>query len=152
MDWSENTLWWILAGVLVAAEMTTGTFYLLMLALGAAAGALAAHAGAALPAQLIWAAAVGAGATALWHVIRGGRPTSAAASENPDVNLDIGQTLVVPAWLPDGTARVSYRGAEWSVRAAQSQSELRRAGLHRIVAMHGSELTLEFVSQPGPAL
>ena len=37
MDWSASTGWWLAAGVLVAAELATGTFYLLMLALGAAA-------------------------------------------------------------------------------------------------------------------
>ena len=34
MDLSSPTLWWLLAGALVAAELATGTFYLLMLALG----------------------------------------------------------------------------------------------------------------------
>jgi membrane protein implicated in regulation of membrane protease activity len=37
MDWNWATAWWIVAGVLVAAELATGTFYLLMLAAGAAA-------------------------------------------------------------------------------------------------------------------
>ena len=44
MDLSLSTWWWIVAGVLVAAELATGTFYLLMVAIGCAAGALAAHA------------------------------------------------------------------------------------------------------------
>ena len=39
MDFSAPTLWWVLAGVLVVAELLSGTFYLLMIALGAAAGA-----------------------------------------------------------------------------------------------------------------
>ena len=42
---AESTLWWIVTGVLVALELATGTFYLLMLSLGAVASALAAHAG-----------------------------------------------------------------------------------------------------------
>ena len=37
MDWSASTVWWLAAGVLVAAELATGTFYLLMLALGCVA-------------------------------------------------------------------------------------------------------------------
>ena len=45
MSWAASTVWWVVAGVLVAVELATGTFYLLMLALGAAAAALAAHAG-----------------------------------------------------------------------------------------------------------
>jgi len=43
---NNPTIWWLVAGALVALELTTGTFYLLMLALGAAAGAVVAHAGA----------------------------------------------------------------------------------------------------------
>src|ERR671928_123616 len=34
MDISASTFWWVAAGVAVAAELTTGTFYLLMVALG----------------------------------------------------------------------------------------------------------------------
>ena len=30
----ESTIWWLLAGGLVVAELLTGTFYLLMLAVG----------------------------------------------------------------------------------------------------------------------
>ena len=36
----HSTAWWLLVGLLVIAELLTGTFYLLMLALGAIAGAL----------------------------------------------------------------------------------------------------------------
>ena len=52
MDFSAPTLWWVAAGVLVAAELATGTFYLLMIALGAAGAAAATRArGGAAPAQ-----------------------------------------------------------------------------------------------------
>ena len=60
MDWNPATLWWLATGALVAAELATGTFYLLMVALGCAAGALAAHAGLATTPQLATAALVGA--------------------------------------------------------------------------------------------
>ncbi|HNN34802.1 MAG TPA: NfeD family protein, partial [Ottowia sp.] len=50
---ADSTVWWIAAGLLVAAELLTGTFYLLMLAIGGVAGALAAHAGLSLSAQLV---------------------------------------------------------------------------------------------------
>ncbi|MEK9804034.1 MAG: NfeD family protein, partial [Curvibacter sp.] len=49
---ADTTLWWLAAGILVAAELVTGTFYLLMLALGLGAGALAADAGLAGTVQL----------------------------------------------------------------------------------------------------
>lgn len=64
MDFSAPTLWWILAGLLVAVELATGTFYLLMLATGAVAGALAAHAGLPPSAEIVAAAIVGGGTAA----------------------------------------------------------------------------------------
>ena len=42
---SAATVWWVLAGIAVAVELSTGTFYMLMLALGLAAGAIASHLG-----------------------------------------------------------------------------------------------------------
>ena len=41
----QSTIWWLAAGIVVAAELLTGSFYLLMLALGLAAAAIAAHLG-----------------------------------------------------------------------------------------------------------
>ena len=73
MDWSASTGWWLTAGVLVVAELATGTFYLLMLALGAAAGALAAHAGLGFTAQMAVAALLGGGAVVVWHQRRRNR-------------------------------------------------------------------------------
>jgi membrane protein implicated in regulation of membrane protease activity len=118
MDLSPAVFWWIAAGVLVAVELATGTFYLLMLALGAAAAALAAHAGLAFAMQLVIAALVGGGAVAGWHQRRQRQPQSPPASANRDVNLDIGERVHVAHWLADGTASVHYRGAQWSARYA----------------------------------
>ena len=73
MDWNTPTLWWLATGALVAAELATGTFYLLMLALGAACGALAAHLGFASTAQVAAAALVGGGAAAGDGGVRGDR-------------------------------------------------------------------------------
>ena len=65
MDLSASTWWWIITGVAVAAELATGTFVLLMLAIGLAAGAIAAHLGLGVTGQLVTAAVVGAAAVAL---------------------------------------------------------------------------------------
>lgn len=137
MDWSAATLWWLAAGALVAAELVTGTFYLLMIALGAASGAVAGHAGLALPLQIVTAALVGGGATALWHVRQRRHPRVPAGSD-PDVNPDIGRHVRVEAWDSDGTARVVYRGAAWSVRHAGGGAPA--PGEHTIVAVDGSQL------------
>ena len=45
MDWNAPTWWWLAAGALVAAELATGTCYLLRLARRCAAGALGEAAG-----------------------------------------------------------------------------------------------------------
>jgi len=138
MDFSAATLWWVIAGVLVAVELATGTFYLLMMAIGAVAGALAAHAGLGATAQVVAAAVVGGGATAAWHLRRARAPRSAPAQANRDVLLDIGGTVQVDAWSERGTARVHYRGADWAVRYSGTGTPA--PGLHRIVALEGNEL------------
>jgi membrane protein implicated in regulation of membrane protease activity len=141
MNLSEATLWWVVAGVLVAVELATGTFYLLMLALGAAAGALAAHAGLGFNGQIVIGALVGGGATALWHWKRRQTHSDPAPPEtNRDVQLDIGQRVHVADWAEDGTARVDYRGASWQVRYAGAGQPV--PGLFVIVAVDGNVLRL----------
>jgi membrane protein implicated in regulation of membrane protease activity len=138
MDWSAPTGWWLAAGALVAAELFAGSFYMLMLALGCAAGALAAHLGVGFGNQVFTAALVGAGTTALWHYRRARAPRSAPVESNRDANLDIGQTLRVGAWEGDGTARVAYRGSAWTVQYQGTASPA--PGLHVIVAVQGNRL------------
>ncbi|MCE4539964.1 NfeD family protein [Pelomonas sp. P7] len=140
MDWSLATAWWIAAGVLIAVELATGTFYLLMLALGACAGALAAHAGLGPPGQMLCAALVGGTATFLWHRRRE-RHHPAPAASNPDVNLDVGQSVHVDAWSADGLAQVQYRGAAWRARYVGNLPA--QGGRHVIRAVDGSCLLLD---------
>jgi membrane protein implicated in regulation of membrane protease activity len=73
-DWM---VWLAAAGVLIVLELFTGTFYLLMMAIGLAFGALAAWLGAAMPVQTIVAAVVGIAGTGLLH-----RRTSTWTSAN----------------------------------------------------------------------
>ncbi len=138
---AESTVWWLLTGTAVAVELLTGTFYLLMLAIGLAAGAVAAHAGASTPWQLVVAAVIGGSAVAAWHVRRGGRPSAPAAGANPDVNLDIGETVQVHGWNDDGTATVKYRGANWTVVALEGS--VHGTGAHRVREVVGSRLVVE---------
>jgi membrane protein implicated in regulation of membrane protease activity len=141
MDMADSTVWWLLAGGAVAVELMTGTFYLLMLAIGLAAGAIAAHLGGGLAVQLIAAGAVGGGAVAGWRALRGRRPAEPAPGANRDINLDVGETVTVDAWRPDGTAQVRYRGATWTV--ALVPGALPAPGVHRIREVVGSHLVVE---------
>ena len=138
---AESTIWWLLTGSAVAIELVTGTFYLLMLAIGLAAGAIAAHAGASPTLQLLTAAFIGGGAVAAWHLQRGRRPAELTASSNRDVNLDIGEIVHVDAWNPDGTASVKYRGAQWTVVADGGTDH--STGPHRVREVVGSRLVVE---------
>jgi membrane protein implicated in regulation of membrane protease activity len=116
MDWSASTWWWIAAGVLVAGELATGTFYVLMLAIGCAFGALAGYAQISFLAQAAVAAAVGGAAVLAWDRTRKRDPARLAPAANRDINLDIGEQVQVDGWNADGTARVPYRGSSWNVR------------------------------------
>lgn len=140
MDLSGATFWWVAAGAAVAAELATGTFYLLMIALGLSAGALASHLGLGTTGQIVTAALIGASATAAWHWKRAHAPRSAPAERNRDVNLDIGETIHVTAWSENGTARVDYRGTQWTARLAPGAA--RTAGSHRVAAVEGNWLVL----------
>ena len=141
MDWNSATPWWIVAGALVAAELASGTFYLLMLALGCAVGALAAHLGLSLTGQVLAAAMVGGAAVVGWHLKRSRMPQAAPAASNPDVNLDIGQSVQVGVWSADGRTEVRYRGAVWQARFIGGAPAL--SGRHVIRAIEGSCLLLD---------
>ncbi|HEX5738331.1 MAG TPA: NfeD family protein, partial [Hydrogenophaga sp.] len=112
---SDSTLWWLLAGSAVALELFTGTFYLLMLAIGIVAGALAAHAGAGTAMQLVTAALVGSAAVIGCYLIKRRRPADPSVRSMRSVNLDVGEVLQIDEWHSDGTASVQYRGAQWTV-------------------------------------
>ncbi len=136
-----STIWWVLAGLVVIAELATGTFYLLMISFGLVAGALAAHLGLATSVQIIIAALVGGGATLAWHFYKASQPSAPRAEANRDVNLDIGETVQVDAWNADGTAAVKYRGAQWSVAAAPGAAQT--AGSYRVKEVMGNRLIVE---------
>jgi membrane protein implicated in regulation of membrane protease activity len=111
----EPYLAWIIAGfVLVIIELLTGTFYLLVIGVGAFAGALIAWAGAGFFVQAVAACAVALAGTAWvrgWHA----RQKKGAVEDNL---LDRGQPVVLESWVDAaaGRARVQYRGASWDAR------------------------------------
>jgi membrane protein implicated in regulation of membrane protease activity len=146
MDVSQATLWWVAAGLAVVAELASGTFYLLMIALGLCCGALAAHLGLNGTGQVAAAAAVGAGATALWHWRRYSQPRSLPARENRDVNLDIGEHVSVALWAADQTARVQHRGTDWTARLQPGFAA--QPGPHKVVAVEGNWLVLAPTDTP----
>ena len=141
MDLSNASVWSIAAGVAVAAELATGTFYLLMIALGLGSAAIAAQFGATQPIQFLVAAVVGGGATVLWHWRRVSRAGPALpTAQDRDVNLDIGERVHVPAWASDDTAQVSYRGSTWAARLQPGAPAV--PGEYVVAAVEGNWLVL----------
>ncbi len=138
---ADSTVWWIVTGLLVAAELATGTFYLLMLSIGAAAGALAAHAGLGLTGQVATGAIVGGVAVVAAYLVRRRRPGDPSARAERSVNLDVGETVQIDGWSPDGTAQIRYRGAQWT--ALHRPGTLPHPGPHRVVELVGSRLLVE---------
>lgn len=128
-------LWWILAAILVGAELVTGTFYLLAVGVAFAFGGAAAFIGASAPMQLLTAGILAVIGTMLAHHwrLRRGEPA-------PQPGLDIGRQVHVEAWRADGTARVVYRGTHWDAVAAPGTT-MRRDTMY-IVDTRGSTLVL----------
>ena len=137
--------WLALGGVIVIFELFSGTFYLLMIALGFAAGALVAFLGWSIQLQLISAALIGSLATVSLRRSRFGMRNTVEASRDPNVNLDIGQTIQVMTWNNTGTdlhtARTMYRGAQWDVQCVAKEVVL--PGIFKIVEVRGSLLVVE---------
>jgi membrane protein implicated in regulation of membrane protease activity len=114
---TPTTFWIILATILAGAEMFTATFYLLVLALGAGAGALAGYFALSIEYQIVIATAVSAAGFVILRTLR--PPTTASENAaNPDLNIDIGSVVRIADVLADGTLRVSFRGSMWTARLA----------------------------------
>ncbi len=138
---AESTIWWVFTGALIAVELLTGTFYLLMLSMGMIAGAIAAHLGAQTSTQLAVAALVGGGFVVGWRRYKQSQPRTLPAGANRDAILDIGECVQVDVWAADATSSVKYRGAKWSVSTSAHSAP--SPGLYRIVEVVGSRLVVE---------
>lgn len=139
-------IWFGLAAAALIGEVASGTFYLLLVAVGLTAAGLAAWAGLALEWQLLACALVAL--LGLLVLRRRGilKKREIDAARNADVNLDIGQTVNVEYWSDAGGARVQYRGASWQAWLADGQP--RRPGPHVITEIHGAVLVLAPKSDP----
>ena len=136
--------WIVVAGLLVTLEIFTGTFYLLMIAVGALAGACTAWWGGDLELQIFIAAAVGILSTIVLRRSRWGKLNKVEAARDRNVNLDIGEIVLVDDWVTPSAgrfvSRVMYRGAMWDVdlgRGAQPTP-----GTFKIIEMQGSRLVV----------
>ena len=110
---SAYWMWWIGAAALIAAELLTGTFYLLVVGVAVACGGVAAWLGWGAPYQWLTASVLGVVGVVLLERWKRGRGRSPSQP-----GLDVGQMVRVQSWGPGRTARVSYRGSTWDAELA----------------------------------
>jgi len=142
----ELWLIWVVAGfALVIAELVTGTFYLLMVGLGAFAAAGAAW----LDLNLLAQAAIGSvvavvGAILVhhWH--------SAQRKLGGSNLLDRGQPVVLEGWTNEAAriARVRYRGAFWDAKLARAEENPAPGSTLYIESQDGNTLVVAIAPPP----
>ena len=142
----EPWLFWTIVGfALVIAELVSGTFYLLVLGLGAFAASGAAWMGANSLVQATVAGIVAiAGALLVhrWHL------TNRKLHNGKDNFLDRGQPVVLDGWANEnaGIARVKYRGTLWDARVHAVERPTPGSTLY----IEGQEGTLLLVGSAPP--
>lgn len=110
----DYLIWTIVGFSLVIIELMTGTFYLLVLGVGALVGALAAWMGAPFIVQVsvaVVVSGIGTWWVSRWH--------ASHRTDGDQANaIDVGQSVSVANWVnqAEGTLRIKYRGAEWDAR------------------------------------
>src|ERR1700737_1055106 len=102
---SAHWRWWIAAAALVAAELLTGTFYLLVVGIALAFGGAAAWFDASVPVQWLIAAALGVIGTVMLQRWKRDLALRTPAQQG----LDIGQMVQAQSWGPEGTPGVPTR-------------------------------------------
>jgi|SRR5919197_320914 membrane protein implicated in regulation of membrane protease activity len=127
--------WAIVALVLVIAELLSGTFYLLMLAVAAFGAATAAYVGQPFPVQSIVAALLGAGGCYGVHVYR------ARLGAKRMAPIDAGMPASFESWVDPASrlARVRYRGASWEARV-EGREALEPGAMLVVLAADGNTL------------
>lgn len=114
---SGTVLWFILALIVAAVEMVTGTVYLLAVMLACAAAGAAGWLGLDASWQFAVCALVTVAGCALAHLLRRRRHPEA----DKLMHLDEGERIRVEAVGTGGTAVVQYRGAPWIACAEEGE-------------------------------
>ena len=131
-------VWWFVIGFgLLVAELLTGTFYLLIIAVATGVAGLAALLGAPFALQLVVAAVIGLGGSLWMRTTPWGKRLHQRGDDRVQ-NMDIGQSLRVDQWSPTRTSRAQYRGSTWDVELAPGEQPV--AGDFVIREIHANRL------------
>jgi membrane protein implicated in regulation of membrane protease activity len=154
---TEWQIWLAVLSTLVILELVTGTFYLLMIAIGAATGLCVSWLTNDVWMQCLSSALVATVAVVALRKSPYMRQRKAISpGKNPSVHLDIGSPIEIVAWREKSGeqqvvtyfSRSSYRGALWDVYLRAG--ELPMPGTFYIVEIEGSRLIVA-ASSANPA-
>ena len=127
-------IWLIVAGILLIAELLTGTFYLLMLALASIFTWFAMLAGAGF---LMQAVVFLISARVLVYLTRRWRAQiNQKNTPNLADNLHAGEIISAHNWI-DGIGHTHYRGTQWRVLLDTPDDAPLTDGSYRIVKLDG---------------
>ncbi len=134
--------WLILAGLLLIAELLSGTFYLLMLAIAAFGAWLSMKMGVDFLTQTIVFLIGAAILTVLTRRYR--YRINARNRPNLAENLDAGEIITVHDWA-NGIGRTHYRGTQWAVQLESTDHDQAPLtdGSYRIVRLDGIRIRVE---------
>lgn len=150
MDWFADNGWiaWVgLALMLAAVEVATVTFFFLMLAGGAVAGALAAALGWAFPAQVVVAVLVALALTLLARppLVRRMAAQGEAVAIGPDANIGRDALVIAPVTTTGG--QVKLAGEVWSARTDDA-TPLTPGRTARVVSLDGATAVVTAAGSP----
>lgn len=131
--------WLIVSAILVAVELASGTFYLLMLAVAAMIAWIFHFSGASFLVQAVVFLITSGILVAFLHRYRSQKALTAGI--NVADQLDAGEIVHVSQWH-DGIGLTHYRGSSWQV-VLETPQESPHAGAYRIVRFEGSRLMVK---------
>lgn len=138
----EHYVVWMLVGlILIGVEITTGTFYLLVLGIAALFTSLIAYLGLGLFVQALTAGIVSIIGVVIVNKWRKGNKSIKGSN-----NTDIGQTVIFLSWISeDGRiARVKYRDTNWEAEVL-SDNALKPNDLLWISGANGNQLQISTI-------
>jgi len=134
-------VWMGIAALALVGELLSGTFYLLIVAVGMVTAGIIAGFNLELGWQLLGCVAGIGACTFILRKFGILRKDKQPVQSNANVNLDIGQHVQVTQWNELRQTTVTYRGAVWQ---AQLQAGFPpQTGLHAIAEIRGSMLILQ---------
>ena len=133
-------IWFGLTALALIGEVSTGTFYLLVVAVGFAAAGLIALTDLGIAVQIVVCIVAIAIAMVILRKTGVLKKRGSNPSTNASINMDIGQTVNIEAWTAQRTARVWYRGTHWEAELIPGVEAVQ--GQHIITETRGNTLVV----------